>query len=195
MRQIVSYNFVNCEAFIPKIHDSIIPLFIKSDVPLNSVRIDSLNCKIYEIDLNFGNKLSLYDPDDKYIYKIPWECLNIQPIYNYLFFNQISVTITPKIEGPVVATLHVMSSTVIEKNTEPFYVLSKYFNTIDIQLNVGVNDIRLPRYGISRGIFIDGVSADSLTNFTISLHGCEHTNLDHDGFIAHASPISKDCYF
>ena len=104
MRQIVCYNFINCQVSIPNLHDSIIPLFIKSDVPLDRVRIHTSNCKIYEIDLNFGNKLSIYDPHDQYIYKIPWECLNIQQIYSYRMFEPILVTITPKIDEPVVAT-------------------------------------------------------------------------------------------
>ena len=76
----IDYQFQNNEITINRSCDTIIPLFIKSNNPIEFLELYIGSSCILNFPLNFTNILQDFNRSDEFTYKIPWELFKIKEL-------------------------------------------------------------------------------------------------------------------
>lgn len=167
-------KFINNELNIIKNFDSIIPLFIKS-----YNKIDYLKLKIgdnieFTYDLDFCNIITDFNSEENYIYKLPWNFLNMKPLPISFFRGKVIFKIFSNVNCKAELYIFTKSyrneirSRMLSKN---FKFMVREYQHKSCTINSLENEIKLNFKGFINGIFLKDVFYDSIKSFKLLLGG------------------------
>jgi hypothetical protein len=179
--------------------DTCIPLFIRSDLPIDYLQLNIGGSHVIKFPLDFCNKLlDFKSPDNCKIYKIPWELLKIKPIQLVsLQFHSVSFEIIA--QHQCCAKLYVCYQYL--ENDERLQLASSR-KDIDIKqfqnqnITIGENyKIQLRFDGLIKGIFIDNVDINEITSFELILQSHTRIKYDKEMLSFFTKKINNNCVY
>lgn len=206
--EIKEYTFEDNKIYIERTCDTIIPLYIISDKPIDYLELFINDKLIISFPLDFCNKLSNKKiiTESEYLYTIPWEILKFKPLiilggtmgssYQYRDFRIVS-------SNNCNAKMYIKNTFMDSderKNlaTKPHMIRIKQFQEQQIQVPKNFTEsIPINFEGLIKGFFIDNINnIESINNieFIFNTH-CPRLNYNKTMIKLFTHQISENCIY